>query len=1192
MDLVVIENVVMLMSAIIGLLGGLFRYFERPRRGWLYVCFFFLSHILSDYYWTIYSLVMHTDPEVSELMAYFGWNVGYAILLLAALHMEDRNAKRYFNPLMLIPVPINAVQLFIYIKFGGIINNIWQVSFTTAVSCISMQAFLYFLKNRKKGAHFPYFHTLLLIFMISEYGMWTSSCFDWVSSYSNPYYLFELAACITMVFFGWGVGRDYRAEGLGTPDKTADEIKFQTLLQVVATFIILGGCAGGYFIALWMKNSIPDGVRSNEVYKIIAVTLFILSIFLIILILAVIFIIAYRFANMAQDRKGSEHIRRSRFNLFSTALITLGLMIFSVVYTSRLFQEVAINGVYSAGEDKAVTLASELENYLVVAKSTLQVTADTIDLMIRDGESQEKIGKYLTYQTDDQSDQFDENFTGIYAFVRGEYMDGSGWIPPDDYDATGRDWYNMSVKAGGKTMIIPPYVDAQTKSVVITICKLVSDDSQQSRYKGKNVVALDVIVNYIQEMTSQADVNGKGYGMIIDRDGLIVAHRDQETVGKNFAELFGQDTLDMLLMTRHDTISAKLDGEDNTLFVSQVMGQWYVVLAVSDTELFEETYSQLLVNILVSLIIFVLISFFYYLGYRNEQVYDRQMEEMRASKQEQEYAAQILRLEKASADEANKAKSSFLADMSHEIRTPINAILGMNEMVLREAKDSNILEYSRNIGVSGKNLLQLINSILDFSKIEDGKMEIVPVSYEVKDLLSYLLNSVSERARAKDLKLEFEVDPSIPSELYGDDTRISQVIMNLLTNAVKYTPEGKVTLSVKGKEKRDRNILLHVEVKDTGIGIKEEDMGRLFESFERLDLKKNRNIEGTGLGMAITTKLLRLMDSELKVESEYGKGSIFYFELWQEIENEEPVGDFRQAAVEAKDLYPDMDYFRAPSARILITDDTRMNITVVVSLLKRTGIQTDTAESGEQAIALADQNKYDVILLDQRMPVLDGTQTLKRIRESGNGKNKDTPVICLTADAIRGAKDRYMAEGFTDYLTKPVNGHDLEEMLKTYLPAGKIEAAAEEDETEETAAVSADPLYKALEEAGIITEKGLGLFDNNEETYKEILAEYVRDSRSRRSRLEEYYSEKDWDNYRISIHSLKSSSKTIGAMELSELALTLENASGDRDEGVIKEKHPAAVEMYDRIVSVIESSVDIDENTGYRENEDGTIEFD
>ncbi len=391
------------------------------------------------------------------------------------------------------------------------------------------------------------------------------------------------------------------------------------------------------------------------------------------------------------------------------------------------------------------------------------------------------------------------------------------------------------------------------------------------------------------------------------------------------------------------------------------------------------------------------------------------------------------------ARDANKAKSAFLSHMSHEIRTPINAILGMDEMILQDSKEKETVEYAESIRSAGNNLLSIVNDILDFSKIEAGKMNIIPVEYNITSVINDLYNVVRLRAEEKGLTVKLDIDPALPSVLVGDETRIKQIITNLLTNAVKYTEKGTVTLCIKHSvdDVKKGEIKLIVAVKDTGIGIRSEDMDKLFEEYERFDEKRNRTIEGTGLGLSITTELLGLMESRLAVSSTYGEGSEFGFELIQQVVNDEPVGDLgawfkkpvgRRARVA----------FTAEDAKILVVDDYKVNLTVVKNLLKKTKIRIDTAESGEEALGLVRENEYDVIFLDHLMPNMDGPETLKKMNELQDNRCAGVPVISLTANVLAGAREEYLQAGYTDYLSKPIKFKELEDMLFYYIPPEKI----------------------------------------------------------------------------------------------------------------------------------------------------------
>lgn len=388
-----------------------------------------------------------------------------------------------------------------------------------------------------------------------------------------------------------------------------------------------------------------------------------------------------------------------------------------------------------------------------------------------------------------------------------------------------------------------------------------------------------------------------------------------------------------------------------------------------------------------------------------------------------------IREEARIAEEANKAKSNFLANMSHEIRTPMNAIIGLDEMILRESNDETAKKYAEDIKSAGNTLLSIINDILDLSKIETGKMELIPVNYELSSVINDIVNMTEKKAEDKNLKFNMKVEESIPSVLNGDEIRIRQILLNIINNAVKYTEKGSIDVYISF----DRvTSVLKAVVKDTGIGIKPEDKERLFNSFLRLDETRNRNIEGTGLGLNISRQLAQMMDGTIEVESEYGKGSVFTITVVQKVADDTPMGDYtkrlEKARKEEKEYKPQL---LAPDATLLVVDDNDMNIKVVKFLLKKTKIKITTALSGTECLELVKSNSYDIILLDQMMPGMSGVETLKAIRDLKLAD--DTPVIALTADAISGAKEMYIEQGFTDYLSKPIIYEELEKQLVEYL---------------------------------------------------------------------------------------------------------------------------------------------------------------
>ena len=561
----------------------------------------------------------------------------------------------------------------------------------------------------------------------------------------------------------------------------------------------------------------------------------------------------------------------------------------------------------------------------------------------------------------------------------------------------------------------------------------------------------------------------------------------------------------------------------------------------------------------------------------------------RLHKEQQERSEQLeeaLELAKAAmqqAKRANNAKSEFLANMSHEIRTPINAVLGMNEMIIRESSNDRITTYARNIESAGKNLLSIINDILDFSKIEAGKMEIVKANYKLSSVLNDVTNMIVFKARQKDLTFDVEVDENLPDVLYGDEVRVRQVVTNVLNNAVKYTREGNVMLTVSGEKSQSddghENINLVFKVTDTGIGIKTEDIPKLFKKFERIDLVQNNTVEGTGLGLSITQNLLRLMHGNIDVESIYGKGSTFIICLPQRIISDEPIGNFHEKFERyVHNLRAYQESFKAPEAKVLVVDDTDMNLTVIEGLLSKTEINLDTASSGAEALKFTKISKYDLILMDQRMPIMDGTQTLNAIRSQIDGMNTETPVICLTADAVSGARNKYIEEGFTDYLSKPVEGTTLEETLIKYLPDEKIILSNDEyvdvDEVQETS---------ELEKFYMKTE-GLSYSDAikncaNEAILTKTLQQFWNSIQNNLRDIERFETEGDIKNYTIKVHALKSSARLIGAIELSKQAAYLEDCGNNNDTSSIADLTPDLLANYKSYYGKLEPLYKQDDNT-------------
>lgn len=544
------------------------------------------------------------------------------------------------------------------------------------------------------------------------------------------------------------------------------------------------------------------------------------------------------------------------------------------------------------------------------------------------------------------------------------------------------------------------------------------------------------------------------------------------------------------------------------------------------------------------------------------------------------YTEEMIRL-RQEAEKANLAKTSFLAHMSHEIRTPMNAIIGFSDLCLNNGDEGEIKEYVQSIRESAGTLMVLINEVLDISKIESGKIVLTDVAYSMKELMKEVISAIIPQINAKHLTFRYLLDKDIPVMLKGDKKEIRHIMSNLLSNAVKYTSEGTILFKVKEIRRRDRKILLEIIVKDTGIGIKEENREQIFDRFERFDVKKNYAVEGTGLGLSIVKNLVQLMDGSVEVESVYGEGSLFRARLWQEILDERKGEEYRGSncddikytleqlknAVYGNRGKRKRRAIRFPGAKVLVVDDNQVNLKVASGLLKLYGIDAELVESGEECLNAVKKQTYDIIFMDQMMPGMNGVETLSRLREIKKG-NKSTPVIALTANALVGVKEEMLEEGFDDFLGKPMDLTELENVLIRFLK--ELQEEAPEGGKEETGyAAEISERYESLIQRGIDVQAGIELC-GGEESYLEVLKAFAANAPVQRRNMSQCLKMGDYRRYTVSAHALKSAAASIGAFKLSETAKMHEETGSRGDIAYINEDFVNLIEEYGNIVKAIE----------------------
>jgi signal transduction histidine kinase/CheY-like chemotaxis protein len=819
-----------------------------------------------------------------------------------------------------------------------------------------------------------------------------------------------------------------------------------------------------------------------------------------------------------------------------------------MVFSSCIFMNRALNKKLSEHAEQTINDTQSLvSNMLSEPKMALNFIADAIQGMMIRGESFESIQAYMR---ECSSEKFKEKiFTYKYNSICGffeefdAYYEGGGWTPPDGYEPRKRPWYVAAVKAGDKIGITPVYLETASGVLVMAYARCLFDPD--GRLLG--VVSIRIPINFIEELFENKHITENNYGFIVDGQLVVIAHPNPEVIG----DLVQKHNADVARFM-HDVVKQGLDisrfryedyrGVKSLLFSRKIDNGWYINFAVPEAEYYKDLHEMTVIISLLGLIMACGLSIV------------------------------LVRIDIARnrSDMQNKLKSNFLAVMSHEIRTPMNAIMGIAEAQLQENDETlspNIQEAFDRIYYSGGLLLQIISDLLDLSKIEVGKLDIVTDRYEIASLINEVVHLNKIKFDNKPIEFKLYVDENIPAILIGDELRIKQMLNNLLSNAYKYTWKGEVNFSVTasvpaakladaatGDGEYMLDVTLVFSVSDTGQGISSQDIKNIFDEYARFNLNANRSTIGAGLGLSITQDLVNLMQGEIIVESELGKGSVFTVHLPQKTDIDPQRGTFVRLGKKVVDNLYKLQFSSVPKMKappilrenmsygsVLIVDDVEMNLFVAKLLMRPYGLKIDTASSGYEAIdRIKGGSVYDVIFMDHMMPKMDGMEAVKNIRDLAYAR----PIIALTANAVTGQSDIFLSNGFDDFISKPIDIRVLDMILNKYVRDKKTGKTGEklqerEKEAESRAENKVPQTLDKINMPGLNVEKGLGVFDGDEEDYMTALSSFVKNTPELINKLRGV-TEGNLPDYAINVHGLKSISAWICAENVQKSAAELE----------------------------------------------------
>lgn len=816
------------------------------------------------------------------------------------------------------------------------------------------------------------------------------------------------------------------------------------------------------------------------------------------------------------------------------------LAFFVMVLSSYFSISAIVERRLAQSSDEALrTVEANIKSSLSEAEAIMNNAASVTRDMLDNDASQKDILDYLSKTTEwmQQGNPWGFGLYGIYGYLRDEFVDSIGLNPDAEYIPQNRPWFDAAVRSNdANSVYTEPYEDMNTKDIIISLVRKLYSASGQ--YYG--ILSIDINMSWFKDYVRSMRQYGGSYGIILNQYLVIVGHPDDKLIGRPVREICaGYKSIHDRLITRQEISSLRItdmDGTDAIISIKPMFNGWWTGVITQYNIYYQDVHQTAVVLSGLGIILMSMLG----------------------------YILLKISAAKERSDEENKSKSSFLARMSHEIRTPMNAILGLSELARREYGTARALEYIIGIKNSGENLLVIINDILDFSKIESGSLVINTAPYEITSLLNDALTITRVKLEEKPLKLVADIPAGIPSVLLGDAGRIRQVLLNLLSNAVKYTSEGLIKFSASWELAGEDAIRLSFAVEDSGNGIKPEDMPKLFTEFMRIDEKRHSNIEGTGLGLTIARNLCRAMGGDILVKSEYGKGSTFTASLTQGVSQWTPAGEIASPAAERADVTQSAAFI-APEAHVLIVDDNSSNLLVAEGLLTPYQLRVSTCMNGREAVELVKAGPFDLVLMDHMMPVMDGMEATAAIRALGDDF-KLLPVVALTANAVSGMKEIFLKNGFSDFLSKPIDIQKLDAILKKWIPAEKrIDTRADDADLSQAAAPAGE---KSLPEiADLDIAAGIARVGGSPERYMKLLGMFRQDAQAALPMLNKAPEEAALKSFTTQVHALKNVLANIGAQKLAQEAFELEKAGRSGDLASI---HSGLASFYEALSALAE----------------------